>query len=181
MAVPLALAWGLIVFLHANFVSPRLIEEYHGLVKLRLKLPGTAEGIEEPLLTVGKAGEATFVYIRILKHAQARVGIEFWGYTAMESDPFPLPAQDAEINLVTSFPALFRKIGDRGWSSVPEAEQRRLRSHYFVAVDGVLRLSGPIDHAQAPDAPIYLGENPIGGSFVSEVFTGRVISWSRPR
>jgi hypothetical protein len=178
---PLALSWLLISSLQARFFSgPRPIWSRdfgsYGPLTLKLQLPGTNAGIEEPLLTVGHPGKATFVYLRILSGARARIGIEFWGYGAIESPPFDIPAQDAQITVEASFPALFPGKGSADWGAVSEAEQRHLLSQFIVAVNGVARVRGPITYDEPPRDPIYLGRNPLGGSAVSDYFTGKVVA-----
>lgn len=178
---PLALSWLLVSSLEARFFSgpppvwSRAFGSY-GPLTLRLQLPGTSAGIEEPVLTVGHPGKATFVYLRLMSGARARVGIEFWGFGAMESAPFELPSQDAQITLEVSFPALFPKLGSADWGAVSPMEQRHLLSEYVVAVNGAPRLRGPISYDEPSRDPIYLGRNPLGGSAVSDYFTGKVLA-----
>ena len=50
----------------------------------------------------------------------------------------------------------------------------------MIAVDGKIRLKGPVAYDQATHAPFYVGSNPIGGSLVSDRFTGSVISVVQP-
>lgn len=178
---PLTLSWVLISSLEAHFrggpppVWSRDFSSY-GPMKLRLQLPGTHAGIEEPILTVGSPGKATFVYIRLLNDSHAKVGIEFWGLSATESPAFKLPSQDATITVEVSFPALFPVKGSEDWRAVSEAEQQRLLSLYVVAVDGAVRLKGPVSYDEPARANIYLGQNPLGGSLVSDYFTGKVLA-----
>jgi hypothetical protein len=179
--MPLGLSWILVSSIQAHFYGgpPQIWSRNSGTfgpVTLRLQLPGTAAGIEEPILTVGRVGQATFVYIRLLNEAHARVGMEFWGNGAVESPPFEIPSQDAQITIKTSFPALFPERGSRDWGAVSETEQQHLLSKYFVAVDGVVRIEGPIRYDEPPRSPVYLGQNPLGGSLVSNVFTGKVLA-----
>ena len=178
---PLALSWALIGLLQAHFFGgppPVWSRDFgsYGPLTMKLQLPGTHAGIEEPILTVGRVGKATFVYIRILRDAEAKVGVEFWGYGAMESPVFKLPSQDALITVKASFPALFPTKGSADWGSVSEIEQQHLLSLYLVAVDGVVRLKGPVSYDQPARSPIYLGRNPLGGSLVSDYFTGKVLA-----
>lgn len=179
--IPLGLSWVLISSIEAHYFSgppPIWSRDFgsYGPLTLRLQLPGTSAGIEEPILTVGRAGQATFVYIRLLSGARARVGIEFWGYGATESEPFKIPSQDAQITVVASFPALFPKTGSPDWGMRSEFEQQHLQSMYVIAVDGVVRVKGPVKYDEPSRSPIYLGRNPLGGSLVSDVFTGKILA-----
>jgi hypothetical protein len=181
VVLPLLLAWGLVRSLQTHYYppDPGLFTREGGSfgpVTLVLQLPGTSAGIEEPLITVGRPGNATFVFIRLLPDARARVGIEFWGVNSLESATFKLTSQSAQINLTVSIPALFPKLGAPEWKSVSEPEQRRLLSEFIVAMDGVVQLKGPTSYNEPPDSPVYIGKNPIGGSFVSDRFSGTVLA-----
>jgi hypothetical protein len=147
-----------------------------GPVSLKLKLPGTAGRIPEPILVCGNPGRASLVYIRLLRNARAKVGVEFWGLGAYESDEFALPSASATIVLTCSLPALFPAKGSGWWKATPAAEQERLRHEYSLGVDGVVRLKGSVEYLQPDDSPIYFGVNPIGGSLVSERFTGSILN-----
>jgi hypothetical protein len=186
LVLPIALAWVLVGLFHAHFFHPppkfnQLEPSFYGPIQMRLKLPGTAEKIPEPLLVCGRPGNASFVYIRLLKNAQARVGVEFWGLGAFESDVFALPAADAQITFQCSIPAFFPNVGDREWLAASLREQAFLTTHYFLAVDGVLRLTGSIDYKQPPRSLIYIGANPVGGSLVSYAFSGTILSTSQAK
>ena len=177
---PLALSWVTIGSLQALFHGesrPARHREFgtYGPLTLRLRLPGTHAGIEEPVVTVGRAGNATFVYLRLLPGSRAKVGIEFWGLSAAESREFAVSSPDALITVQASFPALYPAAGSPGWGLVSGPEQRRLLSGYLVAVDGEVRLRGPVAYEEPPRSPVYVGRNPLGGSYVSDYFTGTVV------
>lgn len=169
------LAAGLYREIHPPPSSARIDGSGFGTVTLRLKLPGTAGGIAEPLVVCGVPGKATLVYIRLMTRARAKVGVEFWGIGAYESDVFKLPAANAEIRVTCTVPAFFPPEGDRHWRSASRDAQRAHRLSYSVAVDGVSRLTGEIRYEQPIHPRIYLGTNPIGGSVVSQQFTGKIL------
>ncbi len=181
-ALPILAAW---LLTHAinDRIHPRapkpptdLTGEQFGAVRMEVKLPGTCAGIPEPLLVCGRPGSASLVYIRLMSGNRARVGVEFWGLRADEGDPFPLSAQDAVLAVTCYLPALFPEEGDPYWGNLAPALQRLRRTQYFIAVDGVVRLKGTLAYPQPLHSPIYLGVNPIGGSVVSNRFTGAVVS-----
>ena len=183
--VPVLLAWVCVSATRHFLVSDssadlREKEPAYGPVRLRIKLPGTAGGIPEPLFVFGEPGKAALVYIRLLKHARAKVGVEFWGLGAYESETFDLPAADATIDVSCYLPVFFPEVGDSYWGSLSEPFQRLRRSTYLIAVNGVERLKGPVRYDQAAHAPFYIGSNPIGGSLVSDRFTGAVLSVAQP-
>ncbi len=183
-ALPIAFAWVAVASFHALYapVDPTVFApkaHSFGAIRMRLKLPGTWGGIDEPILICGKPGKASLVYIKLFYHAKAKVGIEFWGFRAFESPEFDLPAQDAQIELACSIPALYPAAGDPEWQAMSAAAETHLLRNYIIAVDGVVRLSGQVDYGQDPHMPVYLGVNPLGGSFVSNEFTGKILSASQ--
>src|SRR5476649_324130 len=111
VALPIFLAWALVAaFYQYHQVGPHEVDgspARYGPVRMRLKLPGTAEGIPEPILVLGQPGKAALVYVRLLRGAHAKVGVEFWGQAAVESAEFALPAADAVIDVSCYLPALF--------------------------------------------------------------------------
>jgi len=180
VAAPILLAWTLTHALHRH-LHPQDVRDAevsrngYGKVRLRLKLPGTNAGIPEPLISCGITGNASLVFIRLLPKSRAKVGVEFWGLELDQGPEFALPAADAEIDLACDLPALYPEEGDRAWGSTPP-EVQQLRNHeYVIAVNGVVRLRGVVNYRQAPHSPLYLGINPLGGSFVSNSFTGKVL------
>lgn len=182
IAAPVVLGWVLISSLQSALFPPppqwSRSARQHGQLTLKLKLPGTSAGIAEPIVSVGRAGSATLVFIRLLPQSQAKVGVEFWGIGAWESDSFPLPAQDAMITVTTSFPALYPDEEDSLWNWMPVSTKTHLLTHYAISVEGIPRLSGVVKYKQEPNQPRYLGSNPLGGSLVSVSFTGQLLeSW----
>lgn len=181
VVLPISAGWALMAALQVAYFPPTWEQggSLVGALRLRLKLPGTAGAIEEPLLAVGKPGEATFAYIRLLPGARAQVGVEFWGRAAFESPTFKIAAQDAEISVEVAVPALFPLPGDKRWRGVSEWEQRHLLSQYLIAVNGVVQLQGKFDYAQVIRAPVHVGSNPLGGSLVSDRLTATILAASR--
>lgn len=145
-----------------------------GAIRLVVDLSGTAAGVPEPLLVVGMTGEATLVYLRLLPGGQARVGVEFWGVGAPESEPFAL-ANPGRAEIVVQLPGLYPPEDDIRWGGVPAARQQMLRTSFRVVVDGVARLAEGVK-APIPRQPgVFYGVNPAGGSWVREKFSGTVV------
>jgi hypothetical protein len=179
-ALPMVLACLLTHYLH-EIVHPsdlgRVVVRTRSLgrVVLRLKLPGTHAGIPEPLIACGRAGEASLVFIRLLPNHRAKVGVEFWNLELDQGPEFELRAADAEIELTCDLPAFYPLPGDRAWGRTPAVEQQRRHHEFRISVDGVVRLKGSVNYANAPHPLIYFGVNPLGGSFVSNRFTGTIL------
>jgi hypothetical protein len=181
IVAPLALSWLLISRVQARYfdAAPRVWSRdvgSFGPLTLKLQLSGASGGTAEPILTMGRAGQATLVFIRMLSDRRAKVGIEFWGNGAVESPPFEIPPAGAQVTVEASFPALFPVRGSLDWGAVSDAEQRHLLSRYVVAVDHVARVSGPVNYEQPANSPIYLGANPLGGSIVCGIYSGKVLA-----
>jgi hypothetical protein len=180
VGAPILLAWVLAHALHRrlypqNVRVSEVSNNTYGKVRLRLKLPGTSAGIPEPLISCGITGNASLVFIRLLPKNRAKVGVEFWGLELDQGEEFALPAADAEIDVACDLPALYPGEGETSWGSTPP-EVQKLRSHeYVIAVNGVARLRGSVTYTQAPHSPLYFGANPLGGSFVSNSFTGKIL------
>lgn len=183
VVLPLVLAWGVTTLWHARLypsqAMPAAAEDQVGAIRIRLQLPGTAEGIAEPVLVCGRTGRAVLVYIRLLAGPRAKVGVEYWGVGVFESEPFPLPDAAARIDVTCYLPALFPPADDRYWSNLAPALQAKWGTRYLVAVDGVRRLEGVIDYPQPEGSPVHVGVNPVGGDIVASSFSGRVIAASR--
>ena len=185
IVVPIVLAWICVSLAQRLSKKPlssdlREMPTAYGPVKLKLKLPGTSGRIPEPLFVYGSPGKAALVYIRLLANARAQVGVEFWGLGAIESEAFTLPSADAVIEVDCYLPVFFPRAGDPYWGNLSPELQAFRRSDYMIAVDGKIRLKGPVAYDQATHAPFYVGSNPIGGSLVSDRFTGSVISVVQP-
>ena len=79
--------------------------------------------------------------------------------------------------------------GERDWDAIDaklfarieeDARATRLESAK-VESSRVARLKGAVAYEQPRRAPVYVGYNPIGGSFVSDKFTGVVLSVAQPQ
>jgi hypothetical protein len=183
-AIPILLAWLLTDVLHYR-LYPSDVRDHaakgnpYGAVRLRIKLPGTHAGIPEPLLVCGRIGSASLVYIRLINGSRARVGVEFWGMRADESETFPLPAMDAVIDVTCYLPAFFPDADDPYWGELSDDLRRIRKTQYCIVVNRAIRLRNPVVYSQSPHSPIYFGANPLGGSIVSSVFTGTILGESQ--
>jgi hypothetical protein len=151
-----------------------------GAVRLMVELPGPTSGAPEPLVVMGVPGRATLGYVRVLPDNQIKVGAEFWGYGAYDSAPITVePGKPVEIGF--EFPGLYPPEADAWWGQVPVGLRREYLSRLRLWVnDGIVVLERALD----PPAPValqgpYYGRNPVGGSWVNPVFTGRLLQVSR--
>lgn len=150
----------------------------HGAVRLMVQLPAEAEGIPEPLVVVGKPGDAVLGYVRILPGGMIKVGVEFWGIGVAESGSVAADSLNP-VEIIFSFPALYPVEGDPRWGKVPRDEQGRLRSHLAVRVNEMIVLEKVSPVAPPRVVDFAFGMNPAGGSLVNSVFTGRLLQVTR--
>ena len=183
LVLPVALAWGFVHFLHGRLHRGDIrevpaIAAAPGPITLRVKLPGHHAGIAEPIVVLGRSGQAVMVYLKLFPHNQVRIGIEFWGRRSDESALFSVPCAEAQLAITCFLPALFPPEGDPQWGGVPARLQTLRRTRYYLTVDRVVRLTAPVDYPMDPHPNLYLGLNPLGGSIVSDRFTGSILNAS---
>jgi hypothetical protein len=180
LLVPILLAWVLTRALHKH-LHPLDVRDSvarrnaYGQMTLWLKLPGTHAGIPEPLISCGRIGNASLVFIRLLPNSRAKVGVEFWGQELAQGQEFALPAMDGEIEVTCTVPAFYPARGDPQWDGITASAQQRRCNEYIIAVNGTIRLRGSVTYAEPSRSPVYVGVNPLGGSFVSSAFTGTIL------
>jgi hypothetical protein len=157
--------------------APLQGEDATGAVRLVLQLPGATSEAPEPAVVMGMPGDATLSYVRVLRDGRIKVGAEFWGYGAFDSEPIAVPASRS-IEIVFEFPGLFPPVGDPRWGNVPAAERQACQERLRIRVGGVVVLEQAI-RAVPAIKNLHYGRNPVGGSWVTSVFTGQVLQVSR--
>jgi hypothetical protein len=149
-----------------------------GSLLMKVELPSATEGIPEPLLVVGHPGEAYLGYVRVLPGKRIRVGLEIWGVGSYESEPVPA-SSDQPVEIVFDLPALFPPRADARWGAVPIEAQTAAQSRFRIRVDGAVVLDRNLASRIPRLDSLHLGENPIGGSLVSSLFTGKILQRGR--
>jgi hypothetical protein len=144
-----------------------------------IRLPGTCAGIPEPLLTCGEPEKAVFIYIRIVGKTRALIGMDIWGHPPAEGPEFSVPSPQSQLKVICFLPVFFPDEKDSRWGTRDVETRRQLRESVKVEIDGVERLSVPMNYPLAERPPIYIGANPIGGGLVSDFFTGTVAQSSQ--
>ena len=147
-----------------------------GAVHLRLKLAGTSPGIPEPIFTGGVSGHAMEFFIRVLPGDKATLGADLWGLSAIESKPFDLSDLDEEMDVVLSLPMLLPPDSDPIWAGLTERAHQFWKSHLIVQQNGKCVLFSDKKYPMPANSPIYYGLNPLGGSIVSDRYTGKILS-----
>jgi hypothetical protein len=181
--IPLLLAWWLAGALyrrvHPSVADRAPTRSAFGAISLKLDLPGTSGGIPEPLIVCGVPGRAALVYIRFLNRQRARVGVEFWGLGAFEGEAFAVPTDHSPVSLTCALPALFPPVGDRRWGHAAPGLAQLRRGEYLITVNGTVRLEGAVTYEQPEHSRLYFGANPVGGSLVTNRFTGTILDVSQ--
>jgi hypothetical protein len=90
-----------------------------------------------------------------------------------------VPSPQAQLKVVFYLPFFFPDQNDSRWGTKDFSSRRQLRESVKVEIDGVERLSKPLEYSFAERPPLYLGANPIGGSVVSDFFTGTLVQSSQ--
>ena len=147
-----------------------------GPIRLMIKLPGTHAGIPEPLVACGKPGNSELGIYSVIAGCSCAGGSRLWGRGAVESEPFSVGKADAVIQIACFFPALFPPEGDAFWANLSPELKKIRRGSVSLQVDGVVRATAPVDYDQPPHPDIFFGENPVGGSYVADKFSGTIIN-----
>lgn len=146
----------------------------HGAARLMIWPPAAAAGVPEPLLVVGEPGRATLGYVRVLPGGQVKLGAEFWGVGAHESEAVDAPS-DVPAEVVIHFPALYPPVGDPRWGKVERVRQEARRSRLTMLLNGRVVLDREVGDTDVPPVPVAFGENPVGGSLVTHKFSGLLV------
>lgn len=150
----------------------------YGAARMVVALPEVLAGVPEPLLVVGTAGRATLGYVRVLPGGQIKLGAEFWGVGAFESEAVAGPPH-AATEIIFHFPSLYPPVGDPRWGGVPRIQQESRRTRLTILLNGKIVLDQEVKATGAPSSPVAFGRNPVGGSWVGEKFTGRLVQGMR--
>ena len=132
-----------------------------------------------PLFVTGGPGEATLCYIRLLPDNRLRVGIEFWGHGAFESEPIVVPDR-REVEIIYAFPALYPNREKILGRDIFHDKRSESRTNYRVSVNGREVVAGRIPPGATRDENVVYGVNPAGGSLVGNEYTGRILQVTRP-
>jgi hypothetical protein len=136
----------------------------YGNIQMLIKLPMSAIGQTEPLVTTGRAGSGDFLYVTYVDTGHVIVGHDKWNFGGSKSGPiavdYQLP-QSVEVGLSSLNPA-------------SEGPKR-----VFVRWNGVGVFSE--DAAAYPSRPdeVTVGQNTIGGSTTLPRFSGEILDVSR--
>jgi hypothetical protein len=170
--------WIILLIALGVWLWPVLSDGGYGAVRMLVRLPGYSSGAPEPMVVIGKPGEANLGYVRVLPEGRFKVGAEFWGVGAYESEELSAPTGQP-VEIVFSFPAFFPPPGSFRSKGVLRTVQEARRQRLQIKVDGRLVLEREVNAPLPGRLDIYYGRNPVGGSLVYPVFTGEVLQATR--
>jgi hypothetical protein len=148
-----------------------------GPVRLTLKFPTGRVGLSEPLLAVGKAGQGDTVFAWYLDARTVRFTYEHQGAAAIASDPVTIDFTREHV-VEIDFGALHPV--DAGVEQMMGARREKPVSRLRVGLDGQSVWSADVDHYPSHDAPMTVGENPVGGLSGLQRFSGVIYRIERP-
>jgi hypothetical protein len=139
----------------------------YGAVDMRVLLPESATGQDEPLVATGEPGAGDILYIRYVDDGHVVVGLDTGGGAGPSTDPLPVDytqPQHIEISMGSLYPPGTPQLGRR----------LLVRLNGQVIIDGTSAF-----HRSSPDQ-VRIASNPVGGSSCGWEFTGRILSVERP-
>ena len=136
----------------------------YGDVRMLVRLPLSAIGQTEPLVTTGHTGAGDFIFITYVDGGHIVVGHDKWAYGGGKSSPVAVDyanSQQLEIDLGSLYrdPSASRKVS--------------------IRVNGVTVFSEDATAYPSTRKEVVVGQNTIGGSTTLPRFTGEILRVSR--
>ncbi|MEI6106012.1 MAG: hypothetical protein WCR49_03270, partial [Opitutae bacterium] len=136
--------------------------ELPGRIVFRFELPEGGFTGSEPLLSAGLPGAADSLYLRSIGEGRYIVGLDHWGYGALESGPVALPATEVHklsIELGSLFPP-----------GQVAADLIRVKLNDTIVLESHLKLY------EVKPGQVVVGRNPLGMSTSGPSFRGVIYS-----
>lgn len=143
-----------------------------GPIRVTFTVPFDKVGHAEPIVTTGRTGAGTTVYLRYLDGDRVRVGADIWG-GSWESAPIALDYFQQQ-NLVVDSSGLY-PLDNPLVAALPPAERDRLRGEFRVELNGRVVLDLPRPAYDSTAREVVVGRNAIGSSVVKPLFTGELL------
>lgn len=132
-------------------------------LRLSLVAPAHLDPAGEPLVVLGEAGFAHFLYARPAGPGRLVIGFDAWGHGGPTTEPIRIqPGKAMALDL--------RLPGVRG--AVDRPEENAGEELLEIRVDGRLLLSRLVPCHTVDAASLHVGVNPLGGSSCGTRFTG---------
>ena len=149
-----------------------------GAVELTLLLPAVGPGVPEPLVVAGIPGRGVLGFVKNLPDGTHEFGVEVWSVGAWAGRPVHVRGGKT-ATVVYSFGSLFPPSGAAAWGATPPERQRALKDEIRITVDGVEVFEATRRTPEFDHVPLYVGVNPIGGSYVGARFSGEMLASRR--
>ena len=148
-----------------------------GPIRMKVVLPRGQKGRSHPLITAGRPGAGTFVYVVYQDETHIRIGFDAWAKNAGQTEPIEIDYfVDHEFTI--SMPAFYPE-GHWKTKSDKKDELEWLRQNVVVAVDGRVVLNQNAYPFPSTSAETTVGENRIGGSTTEPKFSGTILETNR--
>jgi hypothetical protein len=147
-----------------------------GPVRIRLLLPDGLWTREQPILSTGKSGAGTLVYVRYSDKGHIQLNADIWG-ALYQSDLIAVNYAEPQ-DIVINSSGLYPLDHPRVKTFEPDPLQL-LRNDFFISLGGRTVLSGPHFAYDSKVSEVAVGENRIHSSFGQPTFTGRLLSVER--
>jgi hypothetical protein len=131
-----------------------------GPVRLQLSFPASPRAQAEPLVVVGRTGQADFLVVKYVGNGMLRFAYDDWGQGGPRSEPLQYTAGRSYV-LEIAMPALNLAMPLReGEVRVTLDSQTVFRAHVLAHL--------------AEREPIHVGVNPVGGTVCNDRFSGDI-------
>lgn len=170
------LALGLGAIIAASWRHRATRPEAAGPLQIRLYLPGNLAGRPQPILTTGKHGAGTVIFVTPQDESHIRVGAEIWG-RAFKSESLPVN-YFLEHEFVISSSALYPE-GHAAVRALSPPFRNQLSGTLRVELDGKAVLVVPQSAFSSTASEITVGQMLIGADTAETEFGGEIQSATR--
>jgi hypothetical protein len=146
-----------------------------GPIRVEFARPNGFLGASQPILTTGRAGAATIVFVTYLDSSHARIGADVWG-TLLQSQPVQMDYGKVQ-SIVVSDSALF-PLKNPKVKALQPSEVNWLRSEISVELNGAPVIQAAAYAYETTAAQVLVGRAPFG-SVADRKFTGEILSAQR--
>jgi len=160
-----------------GFVHWRAYREACGPIRIRMLLSEVQLGRNQPVLTTGRPGAGTFVFLNFPDATHVRVGMDVWGRLLVLTNPIAVDYEEVQ-EMVISTGALYPENHPK-LHGLSEARLRELRRHVAIQLNGMTVINREIGTYPSTPSEVTVGESRIGGSNTEAHFAGKILSVER--
>ncbi|HEU5081528.1 MAG TPA: hypothetical protein VFT72_20105 [Opitutaceae bacterium] len=175
--IVIAVLVGGVTFFRNRSAREHAYAEAAGPLHIRLILPRKETGRSQPLVTTGKKGEGTFIFIQYTDPTHIKIGVDVWGLPLYVSEPIAVDYY-AEQDFVVSSGALYPP-GHPKLKSIDPARLEALRKHITVTLNGTKVVDREVFSYESEIKDVTVGESRIGVSNTEPKFVGQILEVER--